>query len=123
MGGNDCSQQGDAQGHDSGGAEALDEAGRHEPGQGRRRRAERRCNGEKSNPRDEDSTIAQAFSQGRARQERHDQGGLIGRDDQDRGRRRDVQGAGEGRQRHVGDGRVQHHQHQRGQHRRDGQGG
>ena len=74
-------QQRNAERHDGGTPEALEEAGRDEPRQGRRDRAQRRRCGEQRNAPREYPGVAQAFPERGARQKAHHQGRLIGRDD------------------------------------------
>ncbi len=98
--------------HDPGGAEALDDAGRHQHRQRAGERAgERRC-GEQRQPDAIDSLVAEDVAEGGQRQQGGGDGELVAVGDEDRGARTDLQVASHQRQGDVDDGAVEHrHRH------------
>ena len=94
--------------HDPGRAKALHDARHRQQQQRVRQRAEQRCQREQQQPRQIDPAIADDLAQRCQRQQRDRDRQLIAVDDPDRKGRAGVQIPGDGRQRDIGDGAVDH---------------
>ncbi len=94
--------------HDTGGAQPLHDASDTHHGQGSRQRAADRSRDKHRHPQLRDTAIPDDLSQRGQRQQRCQDGDLIGVDHPDRGRLAGVEFPANGRQRDVGDRAVDH---------------
>ena len=94
--------------HDPCGAKSLHDARHRQQHQRVRNRAKQRRQREQHQPRKVDPAIADDFAQRRQRQQRDRDRELIAVDDPDRKCRAGVQVPGNGRQRDIGDGAIDH---------------